>query len=513
MTESKSKFWIDIAVGEIIKAFPEGEIVLSSGISPSASYHIGHFREIMTADALTWGLRRAGRKVRHIHVVDNFDPLRKRYSFLPERFEEFVGQPICLIPDPIGDCHETYAEHFYKEFEHHTAQMSIHPDEVVRSYEQLYKPGKMATQIEQVLENNAKIVKIFEETSNRKLEADWTPVQVLTNEGFVNAKPSDWDKDAQTVAGKDYAKGEVKLNWRLDWPARWAVLGVMVEPFSLQEHGAAGGSYETGAKFAKEVFGITPPIPGVQYANIHLVGETTKMSSSKGNLVTPKDALEVMPPEILRYFVVRSRPERTLVFDPGIGLFNLIDEFSAVQDAVHNNQPTEFAEAYQFATDGITDRVISSIRFNHLVTLYQAAQRDTDKTIAKLKEQTEYKDLDWSKEAPIVEKQLEFVANWLDKYAPDELKFSVQEELPKLDISDTQKQFLFELAGKVENMKQPEAQTMHDAIYAAKGDMNPAEAFQTLYQVILGQDKGPRAGWFLASLDQEWLTKRLRLES
>ena len=100
----------------------------------------------MTADALTWGLKQTGRQARHIHVVDNFDPLRKRYDFLPESFEQYVGQPICLIPDPFDGCskqHKTYAEHFYQEFENYTRQMGIVPDEVVRSYEELYRNGRM----------------------------------------------------------------------------------------------------------------------------------------------------------------------------------------------------------------------------------------------------------------------------------------------------------------------------------------------------------------------------------
>ena len=113
----QSNYWLDVAVRDILDKYPSGEIVVSSGISPSASYHIGHFREIMTADALTWGLKQAGRVARHIHVVDNFDPLRKRYHFLPESFEQYVGWPISLVPDPIDACrdeHKTYAEHFYR---------------------------------------------------------------------------------------------------------------------------------------------------------------------------------------------------------------------------------------------------------------------------------------------------------------------------------------------------------------------------------------------------------------
>lgn len=515
-----SKYWLDQAVAQILEHFPEGEIVLSSGISPSASYHVGHFREIMTADALTWGVKRAGRQARHIHVVDNFDPLRKRYPFLPESYEQYVGQPICLIPDPFDKCraeHATYAEHFYQEFEGYAHQMGIVPDEVIRSYEGLYQAGRMTKQFEQVMAKSQQIIKIFEETSNRQLEPDWTPVQVLDeNNVFHNAKADEWDKAAGTIAGARYDDGHVKLNWRLDWPARWAVLGVMVEPFSAQEHGAAGSSYDTGVQFAKEIFGITPPIPGARYANIHLLGETTKMSSSKGNLVTPAEALEIMPPEVLRYFVVRSKPDRTLVFDPGLGLYNLIDEFSKVEEAVTTKKPSEFTEAYGFATAGKGERRISTVPFSHLVTVYQAALGNQD-VIWRILERTGYEQVA-KDQKKIIESELKFVKNWLEKYAPPEVKFTLAEELPQIELSDDQKAFLRALSEADLEKGVKDAQTAHDLIYQTiqDGPVKPPAAFQALYQVLIGQNSGPRAGAFLATLAElkghDWLVSRLRLE-
>jgi lysyl-tRNA synthetase class 1 len=416
-----SNYWLDVAAAEIIATYPEGQIIVSSGISPSASYHIGHFREILTADALTWAIKQAGREAKHVHVVDNFDPLRKRYDFLPESYEEFVGQPISLVPDPFDDCreqHRTYAEHFYQEFENYAKQMGIVPDQVIRSYEDLYKTGRMKDRISQVLENIDRVREIFESVSGRKMESDWTPVQVIKegDKAFVNANVSTWDKAAETIEGVSYGDGQAKLNWRLDWPARWAVLGVMVEPFSAQEHGAAGGSYDTGKLFATDIFGSTPPIPGVKYANIHLVGDTKKMSSSKGNLITPKQALEIMPAEILRYFVVRSKPERTLFFDSGQGLYSLIDEFSQIQEALSGGKEHEFADAYRFATAGSGEKLISSVPFNHLVSAYQTARGDLDQIVSIL-ERTGWNPKS-ADDIGLLKREVPFVKSWLEKYAP-----------------------------------------------------------------------------------------------
>jgi lysyl-tRNA synthetase, class I len=512
--QTTSYYWLDVAAREIEAKFPHGEIVVSSGISPSASYHIGHFREILTADALAWALQRNGREVKHVHVVDDFDPLRKRYDFLPETFEQYVGQPICLIPDPHGTCHNSYADHFYMEFEGFAKQMGVVPSKVVRSYRDLYQAGKMAVRIEQVLEKVDAVREVFERVAGRELPADWTPVQALGQDRrFFNATIDSWSRQDRRIADADYSAGEAKLNWRLDWPARWAELGVMVEPFSAQEHGAAGGSYDTGVEFARNVFKIEPPIPGVKYANIHLVGDTKKMSSSKGNLVTPGEALEIMPAEVLRYFVVRSKPDRTLYFDPGLGLYNLIDEYSKVKHQVEAGEHSDFREAYLFASQINSHddaETISRVPFNHLVSVYQSARGDMA-AARQILRRTGFES-EVQSDSDVLEREMVYVRNWLNKYAPDSVKFKVQDKLPKVELSGEQRQFLSLLGEHLGVNDGLDGQGMHDAIYdcAERAALKPQAAFQALYRIILAQDSGPKAGWFLASLERDWLIERLR---
>lgn len=511
MSETKpSNYWLDQAAAEIIKRYPEGEIVVSSGISPSASYHIGHFREIMTAEALKWAVSQRGRKVRHVHVVDNFDPLRKRYDFLPESFEQYVGWPVCLVPDPTDDVHSSYADHYYAEFKKFLEPMGIDP-EIVLSYQDLYLPNHMTPYIEKALEKINYVRQIFEEQSNRKLPHDWTPVWVKKADNrFEKGDLSTWDKVAKTLNGVSYENGGAKLDWRLDWSARWAYLGVNVEPFGAQEHGASGGSYDTGKLLAKEVYGVDAPYDAARYGHIHRAGENIKMSSSKGNVVTPSQALDIMPAEVLRYFIVRSRPERKLQFDSGTGLINLIDEFAAAQaDSKH-----EFRDAYNFAVEGRPRLIISSVPFKHLVSVYQAARGDVEAAL-KLLERTDYAD-EVKREREVIVAEFKFVANWLEKYAPDDVKFAAQEQLPKVSLTSAQETFLNALAKALADHKgEVDGQTMHTLIYAAKdaANLEPKPAFEALYRVILGQASGPKAGWFLASLDRSWLIKRLRRQA
>lgn len=509
MDQASSGYWLDKTVAEIITQIPEGPITVASGVSPSGLYHIGHFREVLTADALAWGLRQAGRQAKHLHFVDNFDPLRKRYSFLPESFEQYVGWPICLVPDP-HDCHANYAKHFFAEFEATAKSMGVDM-EVVFSYEDQYQNGKMVPMIEAVLEKADRVRKIFADVAGRELPADWTAVQVPDDKKvFINASLKSWDKAKQTIAGIDYTKGEVKLNWRLDWPARWALWNVGVEPYG-KEHATKGGSYDTGAQFISEVFGKEPPFP-LPYDTINLKGDNKKMSSSLGNVITPKQALDMMPAEVIRYFVLRSKPSRVVYFDTGLGLYNLIEEYSKIEEHVQAGQEHEFAEAYKLAVAGAKVRTISSVPFSHMVSVYQAALGDFDQIIEIL-ERTGY-EAAVKNEKDILKREAAYVKNWLDKYAPEEVKFEVQKSLPAVSLTDPQKKFLQMMAVKIGQERDLSGQGMHDLIYEhAEVAGKPSEAFQAIYRVILGKDSGPKAGWFLASLDRDFLIKRLQLEA
>ena len=516
MSEPQSNYWLNQIIDQAIEQYPEGEIVVSSGISPSASYHIGHFREALTADAIAWGLRGRGRDARHLHVVDNFDPLRRRYSFLPEEYEQYVGWPICLVPDPWG-CHASYVVHFTEEFKSAATQMGVEMD-VIYSYEDQYRTGKMVPYIEQALANIPKIKAIFKEISHREPPEGWAPIQIVSDSKSLNewryvshdteAKLLTYRRIDGTEGEMSYADGRVKLNWRLDWPARWALQNVRVEPFG-KEHGTKGGSYDTGAEFIRQIFHAEPPLP-LTYDTIKLLGDNKKMSSSLGNLVTPAQALEVMPPEILRYFVLKSLPKRILYFDSGLGLFNLIDEFSKLEDEVLKGNHPEFEQAYRVATAISVERTISRIAFSHLVAVYQAAQGN--KELAKeILERTGY-EAEVREHWPVIERELGFVANWLEKFAPESVKFVVAETMPSVELGDDQRAFLSKLADIIAAEKDLNGQGMHDAIYAAAevAGVKPGQAFTALYRVILGQDSGPKAGWFLASLDGEWLAGRLR---
>ena len=94
---------LNTIVDELVSRHPDtGEILIESGGSPSGTHHLGHLRELVTADAIMLELRRRGRQARHIYFVDDLDALRKVPANIPAEYEKYLGMPLCDVPAPDG---------------------------------------------------------------------------------------------------------------------------------------------------------------------------------------------------------------------------------------------------------------------------------------------------------------------------------------------------------------------------------------------------------------------------
>jgi len=505
--------WLNKVVDEIAAKHPDGEVVIESGVSPSGTYHVGTLREVLTCDAVLLELKRRGRQARHVHYVDDLDVFRKVPNNVPPEFDKHLGKPLCDVPAPDGSS-QSYADYFLNDFL--TAAKKLHMDmDVIRSHEK-YRAGNMTDVVEIALENVAKIREAIEEISGRQLEKDWAPIQVMEGGYLKNRRFVSIDKAAKAVTYLDaedkeqatsYAKGEVKLNWRVDWPARWWQLGIQVEPFG-RDHATKGGSYDTGAEIVKEVFGGQAPYP-VPYNFINLAGETKKMSKSTGEIIAISDFTKVMPAEVVRYFTLRYAPEKLLFFDPEEGVVKLIDDYAALLARQRSDDDQQTIDICSVGTD----TTVSSVPFSHLVASYQAALKDPAKTL-EIISRTEHGGT-VGKQQEIIKKELAFIGEWLKKWAPEDVKFELAEKVDAGRFTDEQKTFLARLADTIAGAPaDADGEWFHKAIYELKeaGNLMPEQVFAPLYQALIGKNSGPRAGWFLSILPRDWLLKRLRLE-
>lgn len=313
-----------------------------------------------------------------------------------------------------------------------------------------------------------------------------------------------FDEKKQTVGyvNEDGFEAEVpmagggKLTWRLDWPARWQILGVTFEPFG-KDHASRGGSYDTAKRFVTEVFDYELPHPAV-YEWISLAGGGD-MSSSKGNVISIAEMVDVMPAEVLKYSVTRVKPTKRITFDPGLPILTLLDEFDDPTSKSRNHRAVELSKISSLPPLGIP--------FKHIVSLFQITQGNI-KQMQEILMRAGYE----NPKQEVLENRVAYASKWLEKFAPEDMKFEIQENLPPLvsELSTMQREGLGELATSLQDSM--DASDVHSLLYGLKDSkgLQPKEIFEAVYVSILGKRKGPRAGFFLASLDHDFVVNRFQ---
>lgn len=516
----KSVHWADRLAENWLRKRGNKHLV-EIGVSPSGPIHIGFLRELVLGDVLTRVLRDAGAEVRFILFADSMDPLRRRYPFLDESYEEHVGKPLCNIPAPWGEC-SNFAETFLNSFNPSLKKLGIEL-EMVRSEDQ-YRSGFFTREISLALEHQKKIADIIREESGRQMDDNWVPVNPLCSQcGKLTAtRVLDYDLSSTTIhyacqcgqeGTADYSKGEAKLPWRIDWPARWSAYPVTVEPFG-KDHASPGGSYATGRRICEEVFGVPAPEP-VPYEWINLKGQGA-MSKSKGIGVTIEDMVDVVPPEVLRYLILRDRPNQAIDFDPSRKLIQIVDEFESLERRIL--QPESSTEAvsdvnrrsYQLARIHPEQiRTPVEIPFRQLTTLVQVAAGD-EEILRSVLQRTGYgEELQrWEQ----VRELAEYAWQWANEFAPEDERMHLATEMPPAVSSLSPEQILLleKLADYLDGS--PSADEIHQQIYtdATELGLQGPDAFRAIYIALIGKEKGPRAGFFLASLDRDFVQNRFR---
>lgn len=397
----------------------------------------------------------------------------------------------------------------------------------------MYKTGIYEDYIRESLNKASEIRKIFNKYRETPLSEDWLPYNPICDKcGRIGTTESYKFKDDIVYyrckcgyeGESDIKEGKGKLTWRVEWAARWKILNVTCEPFG-KDHAASGGSYDVSSEISKEIFDYPPPYP-VPYEWISFKGRA--MSKSKGIFFTPKQWLEIAPPETLNYFIFRSKPMKHRDFDPGFPFLNLMEQFERVEriyygeeEAASEQEEEKLKKIYEVSVDKIEDEIPFRPPYKFMVVACQIAS-DMEKLYNILKrnsqlpkrlENKEFDELN-EKDKKYLEERVRHVRNWLDKYAPESVKFEVQKELPKVKLSEKQIKFLNELAKVIES-EELNAVELHNRIYDIMREhgLNAKEAFQAIYKVLIGKKRGPRAASFILSLDKNFVVKRFRLEA
>jgi lysyl-tRNA synthetase class 1 len=515
-----------------------GPQVVNDSKTPSGTVHVGSLRGPVILDVITRALRTAGLETTLLYGVDDLDPMDAQALLTPDAVEREMGRPLAHIPDQEPDGHASYARHHAQRFIDTFAGLGVFPDRYYWMSEH-YAAGDMDPYIRTALDRAEVVRAVYQRVANVRHPDTWHPVSVICptcgrvgttivtkwdgEKVFFECRPDlvTWARGCGSSGWVSPFGGAAKLPWNLEWAAQWSLFGVTIEP-NGKDLATAGGSRDRSEAIAREVFEREPPL-NIPYEFLNIGGR--KMSTSKGRGAPATLMAEVVPAEQLRLLFLRPRPNQAIEFDPDgtDAIPRLFDEFDRLGDAVAGRDvkgdlPLGFANVFRYSlVDPQADVDAEAARyrfpFSHLATLIQIPGVDV-RAVARDEKGAELEEA----EQATLERRIASARAWLDNFAPDDARITVQASLPDaagaLDATD--RQLLAALVERADELirtsRSADGEAWQGAIFetATEGGLKAGRAFRAIYLAFLGRPNGPRAGWLLAKLEPEFVVTRLR---
>lgn len=515
-------YWADKVAEEIINSGKYKPYHVDDMFTPSGFAHLGSLRGPLIHDLAFKALKHANVDTEFTYVFNDFDVIDGLPEEFQENFNQYLGFPLRNVPSPV-DGFSSFAEYFTNDFKGVLERFGVEAT-YLSSYD-LYKEGKFDEAIRIALDNSEKIQDIYQEVSgSKKREQGWLPFQVICDKcgKLGTTRVHDWD--SKTVAytcepelvtwaqGCDYTGrispfgGNGKLPWKVDWPAHWMVLGVTIEGAG-KDHSSAGGSRDIARELCRDVFKIEEAY-NLPYEFILIGGK--KMSSSKGLGLKARDAQKLLPPELARFLFTRTDYRQAVEFDPmgTMAIPDLFDEYDRCWAAYNTDRDENLSRTFEMAQINEVPEKNPNLYLPRFRDVINYVQLGVD---LHLKFQELKGKLLTFPELKLLKEREEYANIWLGRYAPDEMKQQMSENLPEAvkRLSDKQKEFLRGVIRLIKN--EEKADGLQVALYtlAKEAEISTKEAFGAIYIAISGKDFGPRAAWFLLRYPKEDVVKRL----
>ena len=301
--------------------------------------------------------------------------------------------------------------------------------------------------------------------------------------------------------------GKAKLPWKVDWPAHWMVLGVTIEGAG-KDHSSAGGSRDIARELCKEVFQIDEPY-NLPYEFFLIGGK--KMASSKGLGLKARDAKELLPPQVARFLFSKTDYKQSVEFDPvdTMAIPDLYDEYDRCYLAYLNKSNEDLSRVFEMSLIGEIPSEKPHIlpRFRDVVNYIQLPNIDLQKKYEEIKG-----GLLNFEELKILREREKYARIWLGKYAPEDFRLQMSENLSEKvnQLTKEQKEFLSQAISLIESEGNPE--NLQLALYnlTKQLKLDAKKAFSAIYISLIGKEFGPKAAWFLLSYPKEKMIERLK---
>jgi lysyl-tRNA synthetase class 1 len=487
-------------------------VIFETGYGPSGLPHIGTFGEV----ARTTMVRHAFRvltgdriKTRLIAFSDDLDGLRKVPDNIPNKalVAEHLGKPLTQVPDPFGT-HSSFGAH-------NNARLRAFLDTFGFEYEFLsstdcYTSGRFDAALLRVLERFDAVMSIMLPSLRAERAQTYSPfLPICPRSGIVLQVPIlAHDATAGTITYEDpqtrervttlVTGGRCKLQWKPDWAMRWLALGVDYE--------MAGKDLIDSAKLSGEInraLGGTPPESFIYELFLDEHGQ--KISKSKGNGLTIDEWLRYASPESLALYMYREpKAAKRLYFDV---IPRQVDEYQQLLEAYQKQDPKQrLSNPVWHVHSGHPPVSDIPVTFSMLLTLVSSSNAESAETL-------------WGfigRYRPGVTPQTHPRLDALVGYAIHYYRDFVLPAKTYREPTPAERAALIDLRDALAQLPSDSTpQQIQDVVYEVgrrepfldhSGKTKPKDGkpgvslewFNMLYQVLLGQEKGPRFGSFVA---------------
>ena len=473
----------------------KGKIILQTGYGPSGLPHIGTFAEV----ARTTMMVNAIKNIRNIETEiitfsDDMDGLRKIPDNIPnsKKLENYLHKPLTDIPDPF-DKYQSFGEHNNEMLKKFLDDFGFKYE--FKSSTSLYKSGKFNEALSLVLKKYSEIMNIILPTLGKERQKTYSPfLPICKKTGKVLEIPTiEIIKDKNIIIFDNNGEkletsildGNCKLQWKVDWAMRWFALDVDFEMY--------GKDLIESAILSSKVCNILGKRSPSGFAyELFLDEKGEKISKSKGNGITIENWLKYASPESLTLFMYQN-PKRAKKLYPEIVPKAVDDYLSYLESYKTQNISEKILNPVWHVHSGNPPNEKFIMPFSMLLNLVGTSNASNKEILWKFVKKYK-KDIN-EKKYPVFDKLVEYAIKYFEDIVKSKKKFKKPNQ--------SEKKALLSLIKSLENctteMDPEEIQTIIYTVGKDNGfEENLREWFKLIYQVVFGDENGPRIGFFIS---------------
>jgi lysyl-tRNA synthetase class 1 len=473
----------------------KGKITLQTGYGPSGLPHIGTFAEVARTTMMVNAIKQIiDIPTEIITFSDDMDGLRKVPDNIPNKevLEKNLHKPLTSVPDPFNKF-KSFGEHNNEMLKRFLDQFNF--NYIFRSSTETYTNGVFNKSLLLVLEKYEEIMNIMLPTLGKERKSTYSPflpicpttgkvlevpiVEIKKKEGKIIYKNGD------KIIETDVTNGKCKLQWKVDWAMRWYAFDVDYEMYGKDLIESAILS----SKICK-VLGKKNP-NGFAY-ELFLDEKGEKISKSKGNGITIEQWLKYASPESLSLYMYQNPKRAKKLYEDVVP--KAVDEYlSCVDKFTEQDTKNRLLNPVWHIHNGKPPQEKSIMPFSVLLNLVGTSNA-TDKDVL-WKFIKKYKKDIKTEEHPILDNLIVYALKYFKDIVQPNKKYRKPNEKEKKALQD-----LVSRLKKCDKQLDPEAiQTIVYSVGKENGySENLREWFKAIYEIIFGDQDGPRMGFFIS---------------